>query len=335
MSEPTALVVADSGLPIHRPVMPAQIVDLLSVPLATPGAVCLDLTCGMGGHAAAILRACPGVSLLGFDQDAQAIAIAEPWLTEQFGSRVRIVQARFDQVDEVCREMGIDQVHAILADLGLSSLQIDQRERGFAYATDAPLDMRMDDRAQRTAAEVVNTYSATELADIFTRYGEQPAARRLAEAVVEARRDEPFDTSARLVEVIIRALPAALRHRGGHPAKRIFQALRIEVNDELGALAAMLPQATGRLAGGGRMAVLAYHSLEDRLVKRHFAELSQDTAPRGLPVVPEEYRARFRLVTRGVHKPDEQEMANNPRATSARLRVIERCEQGEDDERSE
>lgn len=211
----------------------------------------------------------------------------------------------------------------MLLDLGLSSLQIDDTTRGFAYAVDAPLDMRMDGQQELTAATVVNTYSAGDLTRILRTYGRR-FADRIARRIVAARSDQPFDTSARLVQVLESAIPAAARKSGGHPAKRTFQALRIEVNHELAALESVLPQAVAALAVGGRIAVLAYHSLEDRLVKQVLAAGARETAPPGLPVVPEEHQPRLRLLTRGAQKPSGSEIASNRRAASARFRAAER-----------
>ncbi len=308
---------------IHVPVMAARIVELLRPALDAPASVFVDCTLGMAGHSVAVLDAAPSARLVGIDRDADALALARERLAT-FGDRVTLVQAVYDELPDVLDDLGLPRVHAILADLGLSSLQIDRRERGFAYAVDAPLDMRMDASAGPTAADVLNTYSAAELTRILRTYGEERFADRIARRIVAERQDRPFDTSARLVAVLDAAIPAAARASGGHPAKRTFQALRIEVNRELDALAGLLPAALDALAPGGRIAVLAYHSLEDRLVKNAFRDASTDSAPRGLPVVPEEHKARFRLLTRGAERPDQAEQTTNPRAASARLRAAER-----------
>ncbi|WP_040161722.1 16S rRNA (cytosine(1402)-N(4))-methyltransferase RsmH [Nigerium massiliense] len=307
----------------HIPVLLDRIVELLTPALDAPGSVYVDCTLGLGGHAAAVLAAAPRARLIGIDRDPEALAEAGRRLAP-FGDRVTLVRAVYDELGDVLAREGTPRVQAVLADLGLSSLQIDRRERGFAYAVDAPLDMRMSAGTGPTAADVVNGYAAAELARILRGYGEERFADRIARAIVAARDTEPFTTSARLVEVISAAIPAAARHTGGHPAKRTFQALRIEVNGELAALEGLLPQALDALAPGGRFAVLAYHSLEDRPVKNTFAAASTDRAPRGLPVVPKEYKARFRLLTRGAERPGEEERNHNPRAASARLRVAER-----------
>ncbi|MFT3861701.1 16S rRNA (cytosine(1402)-N(4))-methyltransferase RsmH [Micropruina sp.] len=310
----------------HVPVMCARIVELLSVPLQAPGSVYVDCTLGLGGHAEAILSACPEASLIGIDRDQHALLLAGERLAP-FGDRVRLYQARYDELPEVLAEAGRPRVQAILADLGLSSMQIDRRDRGFAYSVDAPLDMRMDDTQSLTAADLVNTSSVGELAGMLRRFGEERFADRIARRIVTERADQPFSTSARLVRVIESAIPAAARAGGGHPAKRTFQALRIAVNDELVALTGLLPAAIAALALGGRMAVLAYHSGEDRLVKNALRDATTDRAPRGLPAVPAELRAQLALLTRGAERPGSDEVQDNPRAASARLRAGERIEE--------
>ncbi|MDO5676538.1 MAG: 16S rRNA (cytosine(1402)-N(4))-methyltransferase RsmH [Propionibacteriaceae bacterium] len=305
---------------VHDPVMRDRIVDLLRPALTRPGAVYVDGTLGLAGHAIAILEACPEARLVGIDRDLDAHAVARERLGH-LAERATLVHAVYDELPDVLDDLGLASVDAILLDLGLSSLQIDRTERGFAYRVDAPLDMRMNATEGPTAADVLNTYSARDLSRILSRYGEERFADRIARAIVDAR---PFDTSARLVEVISGAIPAAARHTGGHPAKRTFQALRIEVNRELEALDGVLPAAIDALALGGRMAVLSYHSLEDRAVKRAFAAKATDRAPRDMPVVPDHLKAELTLLTRGAEKPSEDEIAANPRAASARLRVAER-----------
>lgn len=308
----------------HIPVMRARIVDLLGPALQRVGAVYLDCTLGLGGHAAAILASCPECRLVGIDRDPAALEIAGRTL-EGFGDRVHLYQAVYHELADVLAEDGVTAVDAICMDLGLSSLQIDDTGRGFAYASDAPLDMRMDAGQDLTAAVVVNTASTAELVRILRAYGEERFADRIARRIVAERDRQPIETSARLVAIITAAIPAAARHdRTGHLAKRSFQALRIAVNAELDSLAEALPAALDALAPGGRLAVLAYHSGEDRLVKRAFAEASSDRVPPGLPDVPVALRARFGLLTRGAERPDDAEIAANPRAASARLRAITR-----------
>lgn len=323
-----AIVEAPGATPdlttLHTPVMRDRIVELLAPALDHPNAIHADVTLGMAGHAEAVLDACPQARLVGIDRDADALAIATARL-ERFGDRVQLVRARFDELGDVLDDLGIDRIDSVLADLGLSSVQIDRTERGFAYSQDAPLDMRMDDRQALTAAVVVNTWEPGELVRALRTHGDEPNATRIVRAIVERRAQRQFENSADLVETITGALPAAVRHGGGgHPAKRTFQALRIVVNAELDALAGLLPTALGRLRVGGRAAVLAYHSGEDRAVKQAFREATSDHAPAGLPVVPDDLKARFELLTRAAEKPSADEIATNPRATSARLRSVVR-----------
>ena len=308
---------------VHDPVMRDRIVDLLSPALSAPGSVYVDGTLGLAGHARAILEACPEARLVGIDRDPDAHEVARERLGD-LADRATLVHAVYDELADVLADLGIGSVQAILLDLGLSSLQIDRAERGFAYRVDAPLDMRMNQSAGTTAADFLNSASAKEISQVLSWYGEERFSDRIARAVVAERERAPFTTSARLVDVISGAIPAAARHTGGHPAKRTFQALRIEVNRELAALEGVLPAGVAALAVGGRMAVLSYHSLEDRLVKRTFAAGASDRAPRNLPVVPENLKAELRLLTRGAERPTEEETAANPRAASARLRVAER-----------
>lgn len=308
---------------VHDPVMRDRIVDLLRPSLQRPGSVYVDGTLGLAGHARAILEACPEARLVGIDRDPDAHEVA----LERLGplaERATLVHAVYDELADVLADLGISSVQAILLDLGLSSLQIDRADRGFAYRVDAPLDMRMNQATGPTAADFLNSAPAKEISQVLSWYGEERFSDRIARAVVAERERAPFTTSARLVEVISGAIPAAARHTGGHPAKRTFQALRIEVNRELAALEGVLPAAVAALAVGGRVAVLSYHSLEDRLVKRTFAAGAADRAPRNLPVVPENLEAELRLLTRGAERPDEEEISRNPRAASARLRAAER-----------
>ena len=309
--------------PTHVPVMCDEILTLLAPALDRPGAVLVDATLGLGGHTAAALARFPQLRVIGIDRDPQALGLARARLGELAG-RFTAVEATYDSLPDV-----VDApVDAILFDLGLSSLQIDSPERGFSYAQDAPLSMRMDgDDAALTAADVVNTYSAADLARIFRAYGDEPHARRIADAIVAARGTTPFTTSARLVAVITAAVPPQPA-RGGHPAKRVFQAVRMEVNDERAGLERALPAALAALRVGGRLAVLSYHSGEDRIVKQLFAAVCQDQAPPGVPVVPERYQAQFTPVTRGALGASPAEVQANPRAQSARLRVVERCKEG-------
>ncbi len=312
----------------HVPVMLDETIALLSPALSPAGdrkPVLVDGTLGLGGHAEALLTACPQAHLIGLDRDPQALALAGDRLAP-FSDRVTLVEAVYDELPDVLAEIGHPRVQGVLLDLGVSSLQIDDSARGFSYSQDAPLDMRMGDQAL-TAAEIVNTYSARDLARVLRTYGEEKFADRIARRVVEARTEQPFTTSARLVQLLYQAIPMASRKTGGHPAKRTFQALRIEVNAELAALESVLPSAVAALALGGRIVVLAYHSLEDRLVKQVLAAGSQDRAPRNLPVVPPGMGPELRLLTRGAQRPSEQEVGTNPRAASVRLRAAVRIEE--------
>lgn len=311
-----------TGRSMHIPVMRERVVQLLSPALQDPHALLVDGTLGLAGHASAVLAANPSARLIGLDRDPQALTEAAKVLTP-FADRYELVQANFDELANVLAQRHIRQVQAVLLDLGLSSLQIDRPDRGFSYAVDAPLDMRMDPGGGLTAADVVNGYSLDELVRVLRLYGEEPQAARIARRIVRARERGPLTGSRQLVEVIEAAVPPASRRRG-HVAKRTFQALRIEVNGELDALQRVLPQALGALAVGGRMVVLAYHSLEDRLVKQAFAAACASTAPLGLPVVPPEYEPRMVSLTRGAERPDADEIAANPRASSARLRAVQR-----------
>jgi len=307
----------------HVPVLRDRILDLLAPALAEPGSVYVDGTLGMGGHAEAVLQRCPNARVVGIDRDTEALELAGERLAS-FGDRFTPVHAVYDEVADVLDDLDLPQVQAVLFDFGVSSLQLDEADRGFAYAQDAPLDMRMDQTRGITAAEVLNTYDAADLERILKEYGEERFARRIAGAIVRERGKEPFTTSARLVELLRAAVPAASQKSGGHPGKRTFQALRIEVNRELEAIGTALPAAIDALAVGGRIAVLSYHSLEDRLTKRVLAAGARSSTPPGLPVELPEHAAYLRLLTRGAEEPGAAEIEANPRAASARLRAAER-----------
>ncbi|MEO5610168.1 MAG: 16S rRNA (cytosine(1402)-N(4))-methyltransferase RsmH [Ornithinibacter sp.] len=307
----------------HVPVLRDRIVELLSPALGAPGAVCVDATLGMGGHAEVLLEACPAARVIGLDRDEDALALAGERLA-RFGDRFLGVHATYDEITEVVAEESAGAVHGILFDLGVSSLQLDEVDRGFAYRHDAPLDMRMDQSVGVTAADVLNTYEAPELVRILRTYGEERFAGRIASAVVRERQREPFTTSARLVDLLRDAIPAASQRSGGHPAKRTFQALRIEVNDELTIWQRAVTAAIGVLAPSGRIAVLSYHSLEDRITKQALVAGARSRTPHGMPVERPEDAAYLRLLTRGAEVPDEDEQHTNPRSASARLRAAER-----------
>jgi 16S rRNA (cytosine1402-N4)-methyltransferase len=307
---------------LHVPVLLEPVLDLLAPAIAHEGAVAIDATLGLGGHTEAMLTRFPGLTVVGIDRDPAALALAGERLAP-FGDRARLVHAVYDAVPEVLEELGIDAVDGILFDLGVSSMQLDRDDRGFSYARDTALDMRMDPEEPRTAADVLATYPEAELARIFREYGEERLASRYAKAIVAARGRAPLTRSGELVAVLDAATPAALRS-AGHPGKRVFQALRIEVNRELEVLERAIPAALDALAIRGRIVVLSYHSLEDRIVKRAITARTVSTAPRGLPVEPEETAPTFRMLTRGAPGADPAEVERNPRAASVRLRSATR-----------
>lgn len=324
---------------LHHPVMLQRCLDMLAPALAGPvsgeggvphpaaettaAPVVVDCTLGLGGHSQALLNAFPTVRLIGLDRDPVALELAGERLA-RYGTRATVVHAVYDDLPAVLADLGVPRVQGVLFDLGVSSMQLDEAERGFAYARDAPLDMRMDQGTGISAAEVLNTYPPGDLVRVLRGYGEERFAKRIVDAVVRERVREPFSGSARLVELIRDALPQAAKRTGGNPAKRTFQALRIEVNAELSVLERAVPAAVRALAVGGRIAVLSYHSLEDRLVKQTLAAGARNTAPPDLPVVPERYQPRLRLLTRGAELPADTEVAENRRAAPARLRAAER-----------
>ena len=307
---------------IHTPVLLERSIELLAPALNAPGAVLVDGTLGMAGHAEAFLQRFPGLTLVGIDRDEDALAIARRRL-EPFASRTHFVHAVYDEIPQALDSLGITSVEGIFFDLGVSSLQLDRVERGFSYSQDAPLDMRMDASTPVTAEHILATYSELELRRIFYAYGDEKLAPRFASRIVQFREQQPLTTSAQLVELVIAATPAAAQ-RAGHPAKRVFQALRIEVNQELSVLERAIPAAVDSLALGGRMVVLAYQSLEDRIVKRELQRRAKSTAPAGLPVELPEHKPELKLLVRGSEQASEAEQALNPRAKPVRLRAIER-----------
>jgi len=309
---------------IHTPVLLDRCVELLAPALQRPGAVLVDATEGMGGHSEALLERFPDVRLIGLDRDTDALRIAGERL-ERFGDRVTLVHTVYDGITSAVRSAGVDRVDGILFDLGVSSLQLDEAERGFAYSQDAPLDMRMDQQSGTTAADIVATYGEGDLRRIFERYGEEKLAGRYARAIIAARAGAPIERSGQLVDILVAATPVAVQREGrGHPAKRVFQALRIEVNAELSVLENAMPASMDLLRVGGRIVVMSYQSLEDRIVKRVFADAVASTAPAGLPVELPEHAPRFRLVIKGAELASEEEKARNPRAAPVRLRAAER-----------
>jgi 16S rRNA (cytosine1402-N4)-methyltransferase len=309
----------------HTPVLLERCLELLEPAWVGERPVHVDATVGLGGHAEAVLNANPRVRLIGLDRDPRALASSERRLAPH-RSRTTLVHAVYDELPEVLGRLGLNTVDSVLFDLGVSSMQLDDPGRGFAYAQDAPLDMRMDPTTSVTAADVVNTYPADRLARVLRNYGEERFANRIAAAIVKERAKSPLTSSARLAELVRESIPAAARRTGGHPAKRTFQALRIEVNGELDALTAAMPAALESLAIGGRVVVLAYQSLEDRIVKRALTQWATSSAPVDLPVELPGTGPKLRLLTRGAELPDEAEVAENPRAASVRLRAAERID---------
>jgi 16S rRNA (cytosine1402-N4)-methyltransferase len=300
-----------------------RILALLAPALTDRPAVVVDATLGMGGHTEALLRAHPELTVVGLDRDPEALRRSAARL-EPFADRTHLVHAIYDEMPAVLADLGHERVDGVLMDLGVSSLQLDEAGRGFAYAQDAPLDMRMDPTRGISAEEVVNTYSAKDLARILKVYGEERFASRVAGAIVRERERGRLVSSARLAELVRDAIPAATRRTGGHPAKRTFQALRIEVNGELDALRGAVPAAVDALRVGGRIAVLSYHSLEDRIVKQVLAAGARSTSPVDLPVELPGTEPVLKLLTRGSEEPTPAEVEQNPRAASARLRAAER-----------
>lgn len=301
-----------------------RVLDLLAPALERRASrpVLVDATLGLGGHAHAVLDRFPDAVVVGIDRDRAALDAARERLAA-YGDRLRTAQTTYDRLADVTSDEGMDAVDAVLFDLGVSSMQLDRRERGFSYATDAPLDMRMGG-TDLTAADIVNTYPAAEIARILREYGEERFARRIADAIVATRDRDPFRTSDQLVVLIREQIPAPARRTGGNPAKRTFQALRIAVNDELAIVRSAMPAALESLAPGGRVVAMAYHSLEDRIVKRAFAAATTSRAPADLPIVPPELQPKYRLVTRGAERAGDDEVAANPRARSVRVRAVER-----------
>jgi 16S rRNA (cytosine1402-N4)-methyltransferase len=314
-----------AGPAVHVPVLLDRVTELLGPALQAEGAVLVDATLGLAGHSLALLTAHPGLRLVGLDRDPDARAEAAARIEAAgFSDRVTLVPAVFDELPDVLADLGLPEVQGVLFDLGVSSLQLDRPSRGFSYSTDAPLDMRMDPTGPRTAADVVNTYSRGQLTRVLKVYGEERFAGRIAAAIERERAREPFTGTARLAELVRDAIPAATRRTGGHPAKRTFQALRIEVNDELGVLTRALPSAIDALAVGGRVVVITFHSLEDRIVKQTLVAEATDRTPPEMPVPMPEHAPVLRLLTRGGEAPSEAETSVNRRAASARVRAAER-----------
>ena len=285
--------------------------------------VVVDATLGLGGHSEALLESNPNLVLIGIDRDLDAIVKAKNRLSK-FENRVKLNHAIFDEITEVVNSFGFEKVDGILFDLGVSSMQLDQSDRGFSYSQDAPLDMRMDRSTGITASEIINTYAPVELVRILRTYGEEKFATRIVENIVKERAKAPLNSTTQLATLVKESIPAATRRTGGNPAKRTFQALRIETNDELGAVNRAIPQALELLKIGGRLVVMSFQSLEDRIVKEIFSQATTSGTPRDLPIDLPEFAAKFALVVRGSVLPSEAEIAANSRAQSVRLRAIER-----------
>ncbi len=314
----------------HVPVLLDRCLDLLAPALRAPGtedpprdAIYVDATLGLGGHAAAVLAAHPRLILIGLDRDTAALERSRARLAA-YRDRLHLVHAVYDELPDVLARLGFGAIDGALFDLGVSSMQLDEAARGFAYAQDAPLDMRMDQTRGITAEQVVNEYSATDLARVLRVYGEEKFATRIAASIVREREKSRITSSAHLADLVRDAIPAATRRTGGHPAKRSFQGLRIEVNRELAALESALPAALDATAPGGRVVVMSYHSLEDRITKQAMVARTRSTSPIDLPVELPGLAPQFRMVTRGAEPPSEAEVAANPRAASVKLRAIER-----------
>jgi len=306
----------------HRPVMLQEALEYLET---RPGAVIVDGTVGYGGHAKEIIgRITPGGRLVGIDKDREALQHTASVLQEH-RDEVSLEQGDYAEIPRILERLGIAGVDGILLDLGVSGPQLDEADRGFSYMRPGPLDMRMDASQEKSAADVVNHYSQAELTEVIRRYGEERWASRIAAFVVQRRQREPITTTEQLVDAVKAAIPASARRRGGHPGRRTFQALRIEVNRELAGLEEALPRAAAALKEGGRLVVISYHSLEDRIVKRTFAAMSAETQP-GVTKGSDPFvtGVRLRLLTRKPVMPSKREISENPRARSAKLRAAER-----------
>jgi len=313
-----------TGTTEHVSVMRDRCIELLSPAIAlSSNPVVVDATLGLGGHTEALLQKFPHLTVIGIDRDLDAIAKATSRLS-QYGERLKTAHATFDSIGEVVSSYGYKSIDGALFDLGVSSMQLDQTERGFSYSHDAPLDMRMDRTQSLTAGEIVNTYEPGRLVRILRTYGEEKFATRVVESIVKQRAISPMNSTAQLAALVKEAIPAATRRTGGNPAKRTFQALRIETNDELGAITRALPAALEMLNVGARLVVMSFQSLEDRIVKELFVASSTSGTPRELPFELPQYAAKFSLVIRGSETPTENELEENSRSQSVRLRAIER-----------
>ncbi|CAB5074735.1 MAG: 16S rRNA (cytosine(1402)-N(4))-methyltransferase RsmH [Actinobacteria bacterium] len=308
----------------HVSVMLDRCVALLSPAIEkTPRPIVIDATLGLGGHSQALLKKHPELTVIGIDRDLEAIAIATSRLAE-FGDRFRAVHAVYDEIENIVASSGFKKVNGILFDLGISSMQVDENSRGFSYSQDAPLDMRMDRSQGQSASDLINSGTRENLIIILRKYGEERFAPRIVDAILREREISPINSTIRLAELVKENIPAATRRTGGNPAKRTFQALRIAVNDELGALTRAIPQSMDSLMIGGRLVVMSFQSLEDRIVKEFFVKASTSTSPRELPVELPQFAAKFSLIVKSSEVPTENELLENPRSQSVRLRAIER-----------
>jgi len=308
----------------HISVMRDRCVELLAPAIEkSENPVVIDATLGLGGHTEALLARFKNLTVIGIDRDEIALSRAKERLTP-YADRLKTAHCVFDEISAVAKSFGFSHINGALFDLGVSSIQLDESERGFSYSQDAPLDMRMDRSQGITASEIVNTYEPGKLVHILRAYGEEKFATRIVENIVKARAKAPLNSTIELAMLVKESIPAATRRTGGNPAKRTFQALRIEANDELGAISRALPDALDLLMVGGRLVVMSFQSLEDRIVKEIFAEASTSKSPRNLPIELPEYAAKFSLVFRSSQTPSEEELASNPRSASVRLRAIER-----------
>jgi len=311
-------------MPAHISVMLDRCIALLTPAIEkTSSPIVVDATLGLGGHTEALLRKHSSLTVIGIDRDPEAIAIASARLSE-FGTRFVAVHAVYDQIENVIASQGHSKVNGILFDLGISSMQVDENQRGFSYSKDAPLDMRMDRTQGESAADLINHGSRENLIMILRKFGEEKFAPRIVDAIIRQRAIAPMNSTVQLAELVKENIPAATRRTGGNPAKRTFQALRIAVNDELGALTRAIPDSMDALMVGGRLVVMSFQSLEDRIVKEFFVKAATSTSPRELPVELPQFAAKFSLLVKNSETPTENELLENPRSQSVRLRAIER-----------
>ena len=308
---------------LHEPVLLERCIEILGEALKGESAILVDGTLGLGGHSEAFLLRFPNLVLVGIDRDENALRLAGERLAP-FADRIHLVQAVYSEIPEVLEELGLNLADAVLLDLGVSSMQLDEKDRGFAYSFDAPLDMRMDATEELTAAKILNEYNEDDLNRIFKTYGEERYARAIARQIVKIRSKSSFTTSKQLTDIIAKVVPFIPGKSTGHPAKRVFQALRIEVNRELEILEDTIPAVIDALKVDGRVLVLSYQSLEDRIVKQALVAASTSSAPLDLPIELEQHAPILRLLVRGAEKATEEEISTNPRSASVRLRAAQK-----------